>query len=99
GGFFSTASFRLKRLAVTPEQAETLRALIDKESEKDGQSNDKACDSLSDRLGIIQEKLNKLTRGYLDEVIDQESYQAAKAELVLEKTALKREKERLSKSL
>jgi len=40
----------------------------------------------------------KLTRAFLDEVIDEESYQAAKADLVLEKTGLKAEKQRLHRT-
>lgn len=39
-----------------------------------------------------------VTCGYLDEVIDEESYQIAKADLVVEKNRLKQEKERLDKS-
>ena len=53
---------------------------------------------MSDQMTLIQQKLNKLTRGYLDERIDEESYQAAKADLVIEKTELKREKERLHRT-
>ena len=40
----------------------------------------------------------KRSGGYLDELIDEESYQAAKADLILEKTTLKREGERLRKT-
>ncbi|MEI9961035.1 MAG: hypothetical protein WDM76_07835 [Limisphaerales bacterium] len=51
-----------------------------------------------ERISALQEKLNRLTRGYLDELIEEESYQSAQADLVLEKTALKREKERLHRT-
>ncbi len=50
---------------------------------------------MEDKISGIQEKLNKLTRGYLDELIDEESYQASKSDLVMEKTALKHQKQRL----
>ena len=46
----------------------------------------------------IQGKLNKLTRGYLDELIDEESYQSAKTELITEKATLKQEKQRLHRT-
>ena len=49
-------------------------------------------------LALVQQKLNKLTRGYLDEVIDEESYQAATKDLMLEKITLKKEKERVQRT-
>ncbi len=55
-------------------------------------------EQISDKLSDIQKKLHKLTRGYLDELIDEESYQAATADLVTQKTALKHEKQRLQKT-
>jgi hypothetical protein len=57
-----------------------------------------ASTKLTERIALVQEKLNKLTRGYLDEVIDEDSYQSAKTDLVLEKTRLKREKEQLHRT-
>jgi hypothetical protein len=53
---------------------------------------------LADRLTDTQEKLNKLTKGYLNGLIDEDSYQVAKDELIVQKNALKKEKERLSKN-
>jgi hypothetical protein len=53
---------------------------------------------LSEGVALVQEKLNKLTRGYLDEVMDEESYRAATKDLVLEKTALKKERERVQRT-
>ena len=85
-------------LGISTEQANFARALIDEKTQKDSQTLEAELKGITDRISGIQEKLNKLTRGYLDEKIDEESYQAAKADLVLEKTGLKREKERLQKS-
>lgn len=90
---------KLRPIGITPEQANHLRALIEAETAKDGQSLQATERKLAERITAVQEKLNKLTRGYLDGVIDdEESYQSAKADLVIEKTELKREKERLHRT-
>ena len=88
----------MKPLAISSEQANFVRALIDKETQKDGQSLETASVEMTDKILLVQKKLNKLTQGYLDELIDEESYQAAKADLVIEKIELKREKERLHRT-
>jgi hypothetical protein len=88
----------LRPLAISPEQANHLRALIDVEAKKEGGAAEAEVTHISDGLADIQKKLNKLTRGYLDELIDEESYQAATSDLVNQKTALKQEKQRFQKT-
>ena len=88
----------IQPLAISPEQANFVRALIDKETQKDSQSLETASVEMTDKILLVQKKLNKLTQGYLDEMIDEESYQANKTGLVMEKTELKREKERLHRT-
>ncbi|MGA2029068.1 MAG: hypothetical protein ABSG87_03240, partial [Verrucomicrobiota bacterium] len=88
----------VKPLAISPEQANFVRALIDEETERDGQALETDSAQMNDKIALAQEKLNKLTRAYIDERVDEESYQAAKADLVIEKTGLKREKERLHRT-
>ena len=88
----------VKPIAISTEQANYVRALIDEETHKDSQALETATAKIIERLSGIQEKLNKLTRGYLDELIDEESYQASKSDLVIEKTALKQEKARLQRT-
>jgi hypothetical protein len=85
----------MKPLAISTEEANFARDLIDKETEKDGNTVEADVTKIADKLSNVQGKLNKLTRGYLDERIDEESYQAATADLVIEKTALKQEKKRI----
>jgi site-specific DNA recombinase len=75
----------LKPLALSAEEANHVRTLIDRETEKEGEVVDTGVGKITDKLAGIQQKLNKLTRGYLDELIDEESYQSAKADLVTEK--------------
>ena len=85
-------------IGITPSQAEHLHALIDAEMGKDASAVENETAKLHDRLTAIQEQLNKLTRGYIAEMIDEESYQAATKDLHIEKATLKKEKERVHKT-
>ena len=88
----------LRPLALSTQEAASVRVAITLESEKEAQSCEKDILTLEKRLEPLQAKLTRLTRGYLDEIIDEETYKESKEALILEKTALKREKERLRKS-
>jgi hypothetical protein len=88
----------VKPLAISTEEANHLRILIDEETERESNTVETGTEKIAAKLSDIQEKLNRLTRKYLDEVIDEESYQATKADLVTEKTVLKQEKERLHRT-
>ncbi len=68
------------------------------EAAKESLTLDKPIKQVTDRLLPLQDKLDRLTRGYLDQLIDEDSYRRAKEELVIEKTTLKREKDRLHRS-
>ena len=88
----------LKPIGITPDQAQHLHELIDAEMRKDDSVLESTTAKLNDGLSAVQEKLNKLTHGYLDGVIDEDSYQAATKDLILEKTSLKKEKERVQRT-
>ena len=88
----------LKPLAISTDEANRIRTLIDAETQKEGNVVEVGVEGIEDKLSTVQAKLNKLTRGYLNELIDEESYQSAKADLVMEKTALKQEKQRVQKT-
>ena len=88
----------VKPLAISMEEANFVRSLIDTETEQKSGAVEADIDRISERLSAVQAKLNRLTHGYLNEVIDEDSYQAAKEALVSEKTALKQEKQRLHKT-
>jgi site-specific DNA recombinase len=88
----------LKPLAITPDEADHCRALIDAETDKEANASETGADAINDRLSKIQERLNKLTKGYISELIDEESYKSATTDLMTEKTALKQEKQRLQKT-
>ena len=81
-----------------PRDVQPTAATLDEETRKDGQTLETASAEMTDKISAVQKKLNKLTQGFLDELIDEESYQASKSDLVIEKTELKREKERLHRT-
>jgi site-specific DNA recombinase len=89
---------KLKPLGITADEAASIHSNINERTKKDSGSLEADVKQISEKLSGVQEKLNRLTRAYLDEIIDEESYQAAKADLVTEKTALKQEKSRLQKT-
>lgn len=49
-------------------------------------------DEITAAMAANQQKRNRLARGYLDELIDEESYREAKAALVFERASLKQER-------
>jgi DNA invertase Pin-like site-specific DNA recombinase len=88
----------LRNVSLTADEVRIVRRIIDEEAANEGQTLAVDIKQVTDRLGPLQDKLDRLTRGYLDQLIDEDSYRRAKEELVMEKAALKREKERLQKS-
>jgi len=88
----------LKPLAISGEQASEIRAAIDRKAAEENQSLETSVKALEAKLSPLQDKLNPLTHGYLDQLIDEETYRQAKEEIVVQKSALKREKERLQRS-
>jgi hypothetical protein len=88
----------LKPLALSESEAKYAREIIDHEVQKSSQEVEATLSMLDEQFSGVQAKLNKLTRSYIDEFIDLESYNATKAALVFEKTHLKAEKERLRKT-
>ena len=88
----------LAPLALAPEQAQEARRAIEREVAKDSASLDTAVKAIDAKLQPLEDKLDRLTHGYLDQLIDEDAYRRAKEEIVLQKNNLKREKERLSRS-
>jgi site-specific DNA recombinase len=85
----------LHPLALTSDQAAAVHTLIDEEASKDSQTLVTQAKTLEDKLLPIQQKLDRLTHAYLDQLIDEETYRRTKDELLLQKTDLKKERERL----
>ena len=82
----------LAPLGITPEQAGHVRDLIEKERSIDEGKVEASSAKITGRLSEIQDELNKLTRIYLKGILDEDSYQQATADLLLEKTSLKKQK-------
>jgi site-specific DNA recombinase len=88
----------LRPLALTSDQAKTVRHIIDEEAARDSKSLDAEAKTLDSKLAPLQQKLDRLTHAYLDLMIDEDSYRKTKDELFLEKVEIKKEKERLQRS-
>ncbi len=88
----------LQPLAISGTEAKEIRSAIAKLEAEESNSCENEIRGIEKRLLPLQAKLSRLTAGYLDELIDEDSYRESKEALVLEKTALKREKERLRKT-
>ena len=89
---------RIRCLAISSEEASLLRTLTEETLTRNGKAIETANAEVITNLASIQAKLNKLTRAYLDDLIDEEDFRAAKANLITEKTALKHEKVRLQRT-
>ena len=89
---------KIRSLAISSEEASLLRTLTEETLTRNGKAVETANAEVITNLASVQAKLNKLTRAYLDDLIDEEGFRAAKANLVTEKTALKHEKVRLQKT-
>ena len=68
------------------------------EEEKESKSVDVLAQDINQKILRVQEKLDKLLEGYLDNLIDEESYKRKKENLVGEKNTLKHEKDGLQKT-
>lgn len=90
---------KLAPLMIQPDEADEIKAVISQiEAKESGTITDTIKKTTSD-LVTIQEKLDRLTRSYLnpEEGVDGDSFHTIKTELIREKTRLKAEKERLQK--
>ena len=89
---------RLRPFALAPDEAKEIRELLEAEAETERQSKTQAIQKSVETLLPIEEKLKRLTRLLLDGVLDEDSYRIAKEELVIEKTRLKQERQRVSRT-
>lgn len=86
----------LRPLAVSSDDANSLRTLIDENGRMNDDEREKYEDGIVVRLVEVQKKINRLTRAFIDEKIDidEESHRMLMTELVMEKQSLKAEKRR-----
>jgi hypothetical protein len=89
---------RIRPYALTTEEAAGIRTEIDARAAKGHEAVLAATEAADKGLRTVEEKLRKLTRCLLSDIIDEDSYRVAKEELVIERNRLKQEKERLRRS-
>ncbi len=93
----------LKRKIIEKSQAIVLPAdwtrelhtMLDIEEKKETKSANVSAEAISKKIFLIDEKLDKLVSGYLDNLIDEDTYRKKKEEFVEQKISLKNEKESL----
>ena len=85
-------------LSISTEEGQAIRTEIARMEAEDAKLCEQQIKKIDEQLEPVQSKLSRLTHSYLDEIIDEDDYKSAKEELILQKTALKREKERLRKT-
>ncbi len=88
---------KLLPLALSAEDAQAVREIINEEAEKEAKSLEGIIKDIEKDMQPLQAKLDRLTHGYLDELIDEDTYRKAKEDIILQRAALKGEKERLRK--
>jgi len=89
---------KLKPLAITADEAQSIRASAASYVAREATTLDESLKTMERELRALQDKLDRLTHGYLDGLIDEDSYRHAKEALVVEKTDLKRKTERVRKT-
>jgi len=82
-----------------PEQWTTkMLVYLGEEEKRESKSVDVLTNELNQKTIVVQDKLDKLLEGYLDNLIDEESYKNKKEELINQKIGLKGEKQSLIKT-
>jgi DNA invertase Pin-like site-specific DNA recombinase len=89
---------KIRSLAISSEEAALLRNIGEENLANGSKAVEATATEVGEKLTATQGKLNRLTRAYLDDLIDEDTFRAAKADLISEKTALKHEKARLQKA-
>jgi site-specific DNA recombinase len=89
---------KLRPFALLPAEATEIVNLIESMAESERAAKSQGIQQMTEALEPIEEKLRKLTRHLLDEIIDEDSYRIAKEELLVEKTRLKQERQHLNRT-
>ena len=82
-------------IALPADWAEALNTKLDAEEKQEAQSAGMSAEAVSRQMILLDEKLDKLLEGYLDGLIDEESYKRKKELFIEQKMALKQERETL----
>ncbi|TSC76165.1 MAG: Resolvase protein [Parcubacteria group bacterium Gr01-1014_33] len=79
-------------IALPTDWAKEMLEYLDSEEKKQAKSVDAFVREINQKIIVIQDKLDKLLEGYLDNLVDEETYKRKKEELVQQKITLKGEK-------
>jgi hypothetical protein len=88
----------LQPLSLASDEAAQIRAVLDAERDRGTDSYRAALQKADESLRPIEQQLRELTRLLLKGIVDEDTYCQAKEELVMEKTRVKQERQRLSRS-
>ena len=89
---------KLTPLGITAAEAVQAREAIQFRASEDSTALSGEIKAIEQKISELQQKLDRLTHSYIDQVIDEDSYRRASEELVVQRTALKKEKERLQRT-
>ena len=84
---------KLKEIALQENWVKEMFGYLEKEGKKEFRAGEDFIQKINQELAEIQNKLDKLLEGYLDDLIDEEDYKRKKEELIQQKINLKSEKE------
>ena len=82
-------------IALPANWAKEMLRYLDSEEKKQARSMDSFVQEVNQKIILVQDKLDKLLEGYLDNLIDEETYKRKKEELIQQKISLKNEKHTL----
>ena len=88
---------KLKEIILPADWVKEMLECLENEEKKEIQTGENFTKKINQKLAEIQNKLDKLLEGYLDDLIDEEDYKRKKEELIHQKITLKSEKERAEK--
>ena len=84
-----------RTIALPADWAKEMLEKLEREEKSQAQSADAFAEANRKKIFALQEKLDKLLEGYLDNLIDEETYKRKKESLVQQKIALKGEQDTL----
>ena len=82
-------------IALPADWSKGMLEKLEREEKQQAQSADAFAEANRKKIFALQEKLNKLLEGYLDNLIDEDTYKRKKESLVQQKIALKGEQDTL----
>ena len=92
----SQLSDLLKAYALPDDWAQDLRTMLNKDEQKEQSTTSIFIVRAQEKIQILQNKLQRLLDGYLDQDIDRETYAAKKAELMSQKKSLEEQSTKIT---